>query len=58
MGDRKVDITIGDTEVVKHEPDGITEALGLDSTRYTVDGEWYGSREDAIQAAVEKESND
>lgn len=51
---RKVDITVGDAEVVKHEATLLGTVLGAESD-YTVNGERFDDRSDAIDRAVEIE---
>jgi hypothetical protein len=55
MSERKVDLKVGDTEVVKHEASMLDTIVTGETSRWTVDGDWYDSRTDAIQAAADIE---
>lgn len=52
--ERKIDLTIGDTDVVKHEATLVGTLLGAE-TDWTVEGEKFDTRAEAIERAVEIE---
>jgi hypothetical protein len=55
--ERKVDITVGDTEVIKHEATFFGSACLGAETDWSVDGKTFSNRGDAIDRAIEIEDN-